>query len=132
MSWPGRAPPPPSLTRAFRRPQIYLLSMSSRAAVYTPATTSVSIPIPDLSCIYPPSIVGLEPCLRELARALKPGGTVIVSDIVWRAKSDAPLGSEWRWLAATQQISADEYAAAIEGAGLHVERTVTHPRSVWE
>ncbi|HEU4759773.1 MAG TPA: class I SAM-dependent methyltransferase [Dehalococcoidia bacterium] len=83
-------------------------------------------------CIGAPSIVGLDPCLRELARAVKPGGAVVVSDIVWRAKPDTPLGAEWRWVAAMRPISADEYAAAIEAAGLRVERTVVFPRSVWD
>jgi len=83
-------------------------------------------------CIGAPSIVGLEPCLREMARAIKPGGYAIVSDIVWRAKPDAPLGSEWRWVAQMKQLSLDEYAAAIEAAGLKVERRHVFPRSVWE
>ena len=83
-------------------------------------------------CIGAPSIVGLEPCLRELARAVKLGGHVIVSDVVWRAKPDAALGPEWRWIAAMPQLSLDEYGAAIEGAGMRVERTAIHPRSVWE
>ena len=41
-------------------------------------------------CIGAPSIVGLEPCLAELARVVKPGGHVIVSDVVWREKPDGP------------------------------------------
>jgi SAM-dependent methyltransferase len=83
-------------------------------------------------CIGAPSIVGLDSCLRELARATKPGGHVIVSDIVWRAKPEAPLGEEWRWLARSDPISADEYGSAIEAAGLNVERTHVHDRSAWE
>jgi SAM-dependent methyltransferase len=83
-------------------------------------------------CIGAPSIVGLEECLRELARATRPGGHVIVSDIVWRARPEAPLGEEWRWLARTRPISPDEYAAAIVAAGLEVERTRIHERSVWD
>ena len=83
-------------------------------------------------CIGAPSIVGLEPALREMARATKPGGYVVVSDAVWRAKPDAPLGPEWAWVAAMRQISADEYSAVIEGTGLRVERVHTHERSAWE
>ena len=83
-------------------------------------------------CIGAPSIVGLDACLRELARAARPGGHVIVSDIVWRAKPESPLGDEWRWLARTAPISLDEYAAAIEATGLRIERTHVHDRSVWE
>ena len=90
-------------------------------------------------CIGAPSIVGIEPCLRELARAVKPcpepaegpGGHVIVSDIVWRTKPQQPLGSEWMWVAAMRQLSRDEYAALIEAAGLRVERVHVHPRSDW-
>jgi len=83
-------------------------------------------------CIGAPSIVGLESCLREMARAVRPGGHVIVSDIVWRTKPEAPLGPEWLWVASFQQISADEYAAVIESTGLSVERTFIHPQSDWE
>ena len=84
-------------------------------------------------CIGAPSIVGLEECLRELARVTKPGGHVIVSDVVWRVKPDAPLGPEWRRLAEIEpRLSLSEYASAIESAGLHVERTVVFPRSAWE
>jgi len=84
-------------------------------------------------CIGGPSIVGLERCLAELARAVKPGGHVVVSDIVWRAKPEAPLDPEWRYIATIEpKLSAAEYAAAIEAAGLRVERVHTHERSAWE
>src|SRR3990172_8725916 len=84
-------------------------------------------------CIGAPSIVGLEPGLRELVRVTRSGGHVIVSDIVWRVKPGEPLGPEWRWLASAKpKLSAVEYAAAVEGAGLMMERTYTHPVSDWE
>ncbi len=83
-------------------------------------------------CIGAPSIVGLEECLREMARVTKSGGSVIVSDVVWREKPDAPLGDEWGWLARTGPISTDEYASALEAAGLRRERTHTHHRSAWD
>ena len=85
-------------------------------------------------CIGGPSIVGLEPALAEMARVVRPGGHVIVSDIVWRSKP-GPLGpewSEWRWLAVARQLSAEDYARAIEAAGLRVERTHVHNRAAWE
>jgi len=83
-------------------------------------------------CIGAPSIVGLEPGLRELARVTRSGGHVIVSDIVWRVQPGEPMGPEWRWLAEAEQISIDEYAARIEATGLMMERTHTHPISDWD
>ena len=84
-------------------------------------------------CIGAPSIVGLESCLAEMARAVRPGGHVVVSDIVWRRKSGQPLGPEWKWVASAEpKLSADEYAAAIEAAGLRVERVHLHGRSAWD
>src|SRR3972149_5846832 len=84
-------------------------------------------------CIGAPSIVGLEPCLAEMARAVRPGGHVVVSDAVGRTKPEAPLGPEWKWVAASEpKLSAGEYAAAIEAAGLRVERAPLHERSAWE
>jgi len=78
-------------------------------------------------CIGAPSIVGLDPALRELARVTRPGGHVIVSDIVWRAKPASPLDPEWKWLAEAEPISAAEYSARIEDTGLSVQRTHIHP-----
>jgi SAM-dependent methyltransferase len=83
-------------------------------------------------CIGAPSIVGLEPGLRELCRAVRPGGVVAVSDVVWRQKPAGPLGPEWKWVAQQQpQIDADEYAAVIAACGLTVEQVHIHPRSAW-
>jgi len=83
-------------------------------------------------CIGGPSIVGLDAALSELARVTKPGGHVIVSDIVWRAKPDSPLGEDWKWLAEVEQISPGEYGARIEATGLSVQRVHTHPVADWE
>jgi SAM-dependent methyltransferase len=83
-------------------------------------------------CIGAPSLVGLEPCLAELARAVRPGGVVAVSDIVWRTLPDGPLGPEWRWVADFPRISVDQYRAAIEATGLSVETEHIHPRAAWE
>jgi SAM-dependent methyltransferase len=82
-------------------------------------------------CIGSPSIVGPEDCLRELARVTRPGGAVVVSDVVWRTKPGA-LGPEWRWLASMAQISKDEYASAIADAGLSVCEATVFPRSAWD
>jgi SAM-dependent methyltransferase len=83
-------------------------------------------------CIGAPSLVGLDECLAELARAVRPGGVVTVSDIVWRRLPDAPLGPEWRWVADFRRISVDEYRAAVEAGGLLVEAVHVHPREAWE
>lgn len=84
-------------------------------------------------CIGAPSIVGLEPCLAELARAVKPGGHVIVSDVVWREQPDGPLGPEWGWVAEVNpRLSRDEYAALLAAQGLAVSDVHTHDRSAWD
>ncbi len=84
-------------------------------------------------CIGGPSIIGVEPCLAELTRAVRPGGHVIVSDIVWRRKPDGALGPEWGEVAEVNpRLSYDEYAAAAEAAGLRVERVHTYARSAWD
>lgn len=79
-----------------------------------------------------PSIVGLEPCLRELARVVRPGGVVVMSDIVWRVRSDGPLGAEWRYIATLAQTSLEEYTALIEQCGLRVTFTQRHGPEAWE
>jgi ubiquinone/menaquinone biosynthesis C-methylase UbiE len=82
-------------------------------------------------CIGGPSIVGLERALGELARATRPGGWVICSDICWRSQPGA-LGKEWDWLATVQQTTAGEYQELLKAAGLTVEDVYTHPREDWE
>jgi cyclopropane fatty-acyl-phospholipid synthase-like methyltransferase len=83
-------------------------------------------------CIGAPSIVGLEPCIDELARAVRPGGVIAVSDVTWRSQPET-LGSEWGWVAdMTPRISADEYAALFTARGLTVETVHLHPRVAWD
>jgi len=82
-------------------------------------------------CIGAPSIVGLEPALAEMARAVKPGGWVVVSDVAWRSQPGA-LGREWGSWAKAAQTTTDEYAAAMEAAGLRLERAHVHERKVWD
>jgi SAM-dependent methyltransferase len=82
-------------------------------------------------CIGAPSIVGLNECLREMARVSKPAGHIIVSDIVWRSKPEALNKDEWKWLARTDPISVEEYRGALALAGLRVERTHVHKHGVW-
>ncbi len=84
-------------------------------------------------CIGGPSIVGPEPCLAELARAVKPGGHVIFSDIVWRRKPEGALGPEWGVVAEIDpRLSQDEYAALIAAQGLVVSQVRIHEPSAWE
>jgi len=83
-------------------------------------------------CIGAPSIVGLEDCLRELARVTKPGGYVVVSDIVWRTKPETLREDEWKWLARMEPASLDEYAGVIEASGLRVDRRHMHERGAWD
>jgi ubiquinone/menaquinone biosynthesis C-methylase UbiE len=84
-------------------------------------------------CIGAPSIVGLERCLQELHRTVRPAGPVIVSDIVWRVKPDEPLGPEWGWFAEPQQrLSADEYARVLHDSGLTVQSIHIHSVAAWD
>lgn len=82
-------------------------------------------------CIGAPSIVGLEAAFAEMARVVKPGGWAFGSDIIWREKP-GPLSDEWKWLSGAQQMTVEEYSAAIAAAGLTVERVQVHAREVWE
>jgi ubiquinone/menaquinone biosynthesis C-methylase UbiE len=82
-------------------------------------------------CIGAPSIVGLEATFREMARAVRAGGWVFGSDIIWRTKP-GPLGEDWGWVAAAAQTTVEEYRAVIEAAGLTVERVELHGRQVWD
>ena len=83
-------------------------------------------------CIGAPSIVGLERGLAEMSRVVRPGGHVIVSDVVWRSKPGALDPKEWDWMATARQITAEEYAGVIESKGLTVERTQVHGYEAWE
>lgn len=83
-------------------------------------------------CIGAASIVGLDACLGELARVTRSGGTVVVSDAVWRVLPETPLGPEWLWIAQLDQVTADAYAARIEAAGLVVEQRHVHGREAWD
>jgi cyclopropane fatty-acyl-phospholipid synthase-like methyltransferase len=94
------------------------------------------LPVPDGAfdaayCIGAPSIVGLKPCLAELSRAVRAGGAVVVSDIIWREKPGA-LGLEWRWVAEMQQIAKDEYAALLTEAGLALCDVTVFPKEAWD
>ncbi len=96
------------------------------------------LPVPSATfdvacCIGGPSIPGIESCLGELSRAVRSGGWVVVSDIVWRAKPEGPLGPEWGPVAEIEQrLSEDEYVAAVRASGLEVTTKAVHDRASWE
>jgi len=84
-------------------------------------------------CIGAPSIVGLEPCLSELQRAVRPSGAVVVSDIFWHTLPDQPLSPEWGWLAtASERLPLDAYRAALTAAGLTIEEVILHDERAWD
>jgi ubiquinone/menaquinone biosynthesis C-methylase UbiE len=83
-------------------------------------------------CIGGPSLVGFERCLRELARVVRPGGPVLVSDAVFRAIPDPPLGPEWRWWAQHPRITAGDYVETMRRNGLEVLSTHEHESAAWE
>jgi SAM-dependent methyltransferase len=96
------------------------------------------LPVPSATfdvacCIGGPSIPGIESCLGELSRAVRPGGWVVVSDIAWRAKPEGPLGPEWGSLDEIEErLSEDEFAAAMRASGLEVTTTAVHGLASWE
>lgn len=82
-------------------------------------------------CMGAPSIVGLEPGLRELARVVRAGGVVVVSDVVFRTLPAQPSGPEWGWLGEIEQLTAGEYAQVMGRCGLEVGRVHVHGREAW-
>lgn len=82
-------------------------------------------------CIGAPSLVGLGSALNELARAVRPRGRVIVSDVVWRSKP-GDLGPEWGHWRGQPQVSEADYRTLLERAGLRVERVERHGLDAWE
>lgn len=96
------------------------------------------LPFPDAGvdvgyCMGAPSLVGLEPCLRELHRVVRAGGPIVVSDVYWHHLPREPLGPEWRWLAdAAEQPTLDGYRETMRICGLQVVATDLHDRAAWE
>ena len=83
-------------------------------------------------CIGAPSLVGLDDCISELARVVRPGGFIVVSDLVWRTLPEEPLGPKWDWVATWPPVTDQTYAAVLSTHGLTVEHIEVFPRSVWD
>jgi len=84
-------------------------------------------------CLGAASLLGLPAILGELARVTRPGGVVVVSDIVWRRTPAFPLGPEWGWVGQIRpRYTLDEYVGALARAGLTVEGTRVHPDADWQ
>jgi SAM-dependent methyltransferase len=84
-------------------------------------------------CIGGPSIVGLEPCLRELRRTVRPAGVVVISDLYWRRQPRGPLGPDWGWVGeVTERPSRASLRRALERADLEVVEVLEHDRAAWE
>ena len=81
-------------------------------------------------CIGAPSIVGTERCIGEMARALRPGGALVVSDWVWARKpvppEAIPMGER------IEPLTLDEYAVIVGGAGLEIVSAEPLPQSAWD
>jgi len=81
-------------------------------------------------CIGAPSIVGTERCLRAMHRALRPGGTIVVSDWTWTA-ADPPAEATPPH-ATGPFVTLEAYAAAIRDAGFEVVLAEALPQRVWD
>ncbi len=83
------------------------------------------------TCIGAAAIIGIPRVFDELVRITRPGGIVVVSDVVWRTKPDEPLGPEWGPPHDEIQHTLPEYIEVMEGAGLQHTATHPHPLSDW-
>ncbi len=97
------------------------LGLADRVAVVAAAT-----------CIGAASIIGIPRIFEELARVVRRGGLVVVSDVVWRERPIGPVGSEWGEPPAEIQHALPEYLSVMAAAGLQAEATHQHPYSDWE
>lgn len=81
-------------------------------------------------CIGSPHLVGVPECWREMRRAVRPGGWLIMSDAVLTA--EPPPGGEGvpEWLPTLLPFEA--YRRMLEDEGLEVVFSELMPRSVWQ
>ncbi|HJN93755.1 MAG TPA: methyltransferase domain-containing protein, partial [Dehalococcoidia bacterium] len=111
------------------------LGLADRVAVV--AADGQRLPLRDGSvaaatCIGAASIIGIPRIFEELARVVRRGGLVVVSDVVWRERPIGPVGSEWGEPPAEIQHALPEYLSVMAAAGLQAEATHQHPYSDWE
>ena len=96
------------------------------------------LPLPDASCdtaycLGAPAIDGIEECLAELARVVKPRGYVFLSNAVWRVKPRPEQDGEWGWLdRLAPRLSAAEHVILLADHRLAVPEVLFHDRAAWE
>jgi len=83
-------------------------------------------------CTGAPSIAGGDDCLREMHRAIKPGGWLAVSDWVWATRDVPPEVVPPTAGSPVAFKLLDEYAAWIRAAGFEVVLAQALPPHVWD
>jgi SAM-dependent methyltransferase len=81
-------------------------------------------------CTGSPQIAGGEACLREMHRALRPGGWLAVSDWVWRARPVPPEVVPPH-VKVEQFMLIEEYAGWLRDAGFEPVLARVLPDFVW-
>ncbi len=81
-------------------------------------------------CIGSPHLVGVPECWREMRRAVRPGGWLVMSDAVLTAEPPAQRERSPEWLPTLLQF--DAYLRMLEEEGLEVVFSELMPPSVWQ
>lgn len=79
-------------------------------------------------CVGAPSIVGTERCMAAMRRALRAGGSIGVSDLVF-ARTPVPAEVVLEGL---EPLTQADYAAIIERAGFEMVHSEVLPWEAWE